>query len=59
MNTKEYWKDIDSKLKQLINQGYVKLPSLNQFDLDSLASDISNEMGSLTFKESGSRHKEF
>jgi len=32
---------------------------LNEFDLDLLASDISNEMGSLTFKESGLCHKKF
>lgn len=59
MNTKEYWNDIDSRLNQLIDHGFVKLPSLNEFDLDFLASEISNEMGLLTFKESGSHHIEF
>ncbi len=59
MNTKEYWNDIDSRLEKLIDNGFVKLPSLNEFDLDLLASDISNEMGSLTFKESGLCHKKF
>mgnify|MGYP001290830815 CR=1 FL=1 len=59
MNIKEYWKDIDSRLEKLIDVGYVKLPSLREFDLDFLASDISNEMGTSTFKELGLNHKKF
>ena len=59
MNIKEYWEDIDSRLEKLIDVGYVKLPSLSEYDLDFLASDISNEMGTLTFKELGLNHKKF
>ena len=59
MNIDEYWHDIDLRLEQLIDHGFVKLPSLNLFDLDLLANDISGEMGSLTFKELGSHHKIF
>jgi hypothetical protein len=59
MNIKEYWKDIDSRLEKLIDVGYAKLPSLREFDLDFLASDISNEMGTSTFKELGLNHKNF
>jgi len=61
MNIQEYWHDIDSQLEQLIEHGFVKLPSLKEFDfdLDFVASDISDEMGSLTFKELGSGHKNF
>ena len=59
MNNREYWKDIDSRLEELLDTGYVKLPSLANFDLDFLASDISNEMGALTFKELGLSHKKF
>lgn len=61
MNIQEYWHDIDSQLEQLIEHGFVKLPSLKEFDLDLdfVASDISDEMGSLTFKELGSGHKNF
>ena len=59
MNNREYWEDIDSRLEKLIDTGYVKLPSLVNCDLDFLASDISNEMGTLTFKELGSSHKKF
>ena len=59
MNVETYWQNIDSRLEQLVDNGYVKLPSLNIFDLDFLANDISNEMGALTFKELGSAHKKF
>jgi hypothetical protein len=59
MEIVKYWNDIDSRLEQLLDHGFVKLPSLNEFDLNLLASDISNEMGSLTFKESGFCHKKF
>lgn len=59
MNIKEYWHDIDLRLEKLVNNGYVKLPSLSQFDLGYVASNISDEMGSFTFKELGSAHKKF
>ena len=59
MNSEEYWSDLDSRLEQLLENGFVKLPSLDEFDLDFLAHEISNEMGSLTFKESGFCHIEF
>ena len=59
MNTEKYWNDIDSRLEQLVKYGFVKLPSLKEYDLDSLSSQISIEMGSLTFKESGTAHKNF
>ena len=59
MNNREYWEDIDSRLEKLIDIGYVKLPSLAEYDLDFLASDILNEMGMSTFKELGSSHKNF
>ena len=59
MNIQEYWHDIDLLLEQLLEHGFVKLPSLKEFDLDFVASGISDEMGSLTFKELGSGHKNF
>ena len=59
MNIQDYWHDIDSRLEYLLEHGFVKLPSLKDFGLDHVATDISNEMGSLTFKELGSQHKNF
>ena len=46
MNIEYYWHDIDSRLEQLLEKGFVKLPSLSIFDLDFLANSISDEMGS-------------
>ena len=59
MNIEEYWSDIDSRLESLLNDGYVKLPSLGMLNLENIASNISCEMGSLTFKELGEYHKKF
>ena len=59
MNAIEYWSDIDTRLEHLLEKGFVKLPTLSGFDLDLFASDISNEMGSSTFKELGQSHKSF
>ena len=59
MNTKNYWQDIDKKLELLVDNGYVKLPSIKLYDLDKIAHNISSEMGSLTFKELGFSHKKF
>ena len=59
MNIEEYWSDIDSRLENLLNDGYVKLPSLKMLNLEHIASNISDEMGSSTFKELGLCHKNF
>ena len=59
MNIEEYWSDIDSRLENLLDDGYVKLPSLRMLNLDHVASNISDEMGSSTFKELGLCHKNF
>tara|TARA_B100001996_G_scaffold353634_1_gene315136 strand:+ start:394 stop:1101 length:708 start_codon:yes stop_codon:yes gene_type:complete len=59
MNIENYWHDIDSRLEQLLEKGFVKLPSLSIFDLNFLANSISDEMGSLAFMELGSAHKNF
>ena len=59
MSIKEYWSDIDSRLKNLLDNGYVKLPSLKMLNLEHIASNISDEMGPSTFKELGSHHKNF
>lgn len=59
MNIENYWHDIDKRIDQLLDNGYVKLPSINSLDLDLHAENIINEMGPLTFKELGSNHKKF
>ena len=59
MNIEEYWSDIDSRLINLLDDGYVKLRSLKIFNLEDLSSNISDEVGSSTFKELGLHHKNF
>lgn len=59
MSIEEYWNDIDLRLENLVQEGFCKLPSLTSFDLDSLASDISDDMKFSTFKELCSSHKQF
>lgn len=59
MKIEEYWQDIDTRIEKLVSNGYVKLPTLKNFDLEFFANNISKEMGILTFKEFGPSHKEF
>jgi hypothetical protein len=59
MKVKEYWDDIDIRLEKLVEDGFVKLPSLKKFDLNFIGNDISDEMGTLTFKELGLSHQNF
>lgn len=55
----EYWKDIDVTLASLVQNGYVKLPSLEIFDLHTVAESINSEMEGATFAELCSSHKAF
>jgi hypothetical protein len=59
INLENYWQDIDERLKELIKYGSVKLPSLEQFDLDILSENISYEMGDTTFKKLCQSHNTF
>jgi hypothetical protein len=59
MKINEYWNDIDNRLEILVNSGSVKLPSIKVFELNNIASSISDEMGPLTFKELGTNHANF
>ncbi len=54
-----YWDDLDAHLESLLKVGYVKLPSIDQFDLPNLAKNISSDMGSSTFAELGKSHESF
>jgi len=59
MDVRQYWEDIDIRLESLMERGFVKLPSIIEFDLDGMANDISNEMGENTFSELCLSHKVF
>ena len=54
-----YWSDLVSRLFTLKEDGYVKLPSISEFDLEKVALDIKNEMAENTFAELGSSHQSF
>ena len=59
MDLNAYWSDIDLRLKDLIKYGFVKLPSLKVFNLETIADEISNDMKGGTFSESCPSHKVF
>ena len=59
IDNKNYWNGIDEKLQSLIRNGFVKLPSLNNYNLNTVSENISKEMGSLTFKELSFSHEKF
>lgn len=55
----DYWEDIDVLLESLVKKGYVKLPSLEIFDLNAVAESINSEMDGATFTDLCSSHKLF
>lgn len=59
MIKEDYWKDVDIKLNNLIEDGFVKLPSLDSFELGSFANSISSEMNNATFLELCKSHQSF
>lgn len=59
MNHEDYWKDIDQHLIDLVENGFVKLPSLSQFTLNDISKNISDEMIGNTFSELSLTHSIF
>lgn len=55
----EYWSDLDERLETLKREGFVKLPSIEFFDLEEVACRITGEMTNVTFKELGKHHASF
>ena len=58
-NIENYFSDIDERLKELIKNGYVKLPPLIHYDLENLANKISSEMNGKTFVKLCESHRLF
>lgn len=54
-----YWNNLDAKLEILLKEGAVKLPSLKVFDLEKIAKQINDKVGTSTFIENLSYHKIF
>ena len=59
MNKENYFSDIDLRLKELTKNGYVKLPSLEHFDLDAIGKNINSDMNGDTFTELCDSHSLF
>ena len=59
MNKSNYWDDIDERLEQLTTNGFVKLPSIKDWDLKKYFKKISEDMNGKTFAESVDSHKDF
>tara|TARA_E500000331_G_C17259621_1_gene714627 strand:- start:731 stop:1438 length:708 start_codon:yes stop_codon:yes gene_type:complete len=59
LEIKEYWKDIDDRLKELSKRGFVKFPSIDFLNLDNVSKKIYDEMGNSIFFELGLNHKLF
>lgn len=59
MEDLDYWHDIDARLAKLVKDGWVKLPSLEKFELDVIANNINAEMRGNTFAELCPSHQAF
>ena len=59
MDVSKYWMDIDVRLDKLVANGFVKLPSLKEFDLSIFAENISKDMLGNTFSELCLNHELF
>ena len=59
MELNNYWSDIDTRLNALCNDGYTKLPSISNFNIEDTAENIYKEMNGNTFSELCSSHKAF
>ena len=58
-NQNDYWKDVDKHLINLTSEGYVKLPSISEMNLNNASQQISEDMENSTFKELSSSHQAF
>jgi hypothetical protein len=56
MDAEIYWADIDARLIQLQEAGYVKLPSISALSLSEMSNLITNEMGGRTFSDQSQGH---
>ena len=59
MGIDNYWSDLEDRLLELVDKGFVKLPSLEQFELENVASAIDHELNGKTFSEGSRSHKNF
>ena len=56
---RNYLENIDEIIEELLLNGYARLPSIKNFNLDSVAKNISEDMQGETFKELSQSHENF
>ena len=59
VNFENYWDCLDDKFDELIENGYVKLPSIANLDLRQISSQISSQISDKTYTELNDEHKIF
>jgi hypothetical protein len=59
INFENYWDCLDDKFDELINNGYVKLPSIASLDLKKISERISSQISDKTYTELNDEHKIF
>ena len=59
INFENYWDCLDDKFDELINKGYVKLPSIASLDLNQVSERISSQISDKTYTELNDEHQIF
>ena len=59
INFENYWDCLDDKFDELIENGYVKLPSIAKLDLKQISNRISSQISDKTYTELNDEHKIF
>ena len=59
INFENYWDCLDDKFDELINKGYVKLPSIASLDLNQISERILSQISDKTYTELNDEHKIF
>jgi len=59
INFENYWDYIDDKFDKLVDEGYLKFPSIANLDLTKIDKSISKQISSKTYNELQDEHKKF
>lgn len=59
INFEKYWDFLDDKFDDLLENGFIKLPSISSLDLEQVDQRISSEISQKTYTELTNEHKLF
>jgi hypothetical protein len=59
INFETYWNCLDEKFDELLENGYVKLPSIADLELSQISNRISSQISNQTYTELNEEHKVF